>query len=141
MPILLRTARRTYATAITAELHAAGFLDLPNNSQYVIRAVAAGGSLSEIARDLLVSKQAASRLIDQLVLRGYLVRTPDAVDRRRITLELSARGERAAEVIAQGTRSVDEALTRALSARQLAGLYAGLDVLVHLFERLEDEAS
>ncbi len=139
--MLLRTARRTYATVIAAELRAAGLKDLPNNSQYVIRAVSVGGTLSDIARDLLVSKQAASRLIDQLVLRGYLSRTTHPADRRRITLELTARGQRAAEVINQGTQSVDEALRAAVTPRQLDGFYAGLDVLVHLFEGLEGQAS
>ena len=135
MPMLLRTARRTYAAGIRAELVAAGLGDLPRlNGQYVIRALMySNPPLSEIARELAVTKQAASKLIDLLVVRGFLERAPDSADRRRNTLTLTDRGRDAAKVIDVGTRHVDQALAGALSPRQLAGLRAGLDVLVELY--------
>jgi DNA-binding MarR family transcriptional regulator len=135
VPMLLRTARRTYAAAIRAELNLAGFDDLPRlNGQYVIRAMVHGSPpLSEIARELAVSKQAASKLIDLLVVRGFLARTADPVDRRRITLALTDRGRDAAKVIDVGTTHVDDALAARLSPRQMAGFRAGLNVLVELY--------
>jgi DNA-binding MarR family transcriptional regulator len=135
LPVLLRTARRTYAAAIRAELNAAGFGDLPRlNGQYVIRAMAHGNPpLSEIARELAVSKQAASKLIDLLVVRGFLERAADPADRRRITLTLTDRGRAAAEVIEAGTNHVDDALAARLSARQIGSFRAGLAVLVELY--------
>ncbi len=42
-----------------------------------------GVSAGDLIRQLGVSKQAASQLIDTLVLRGYLERATDPSDRRR----------------------------------------------------------
>ena len=79
VPMLLRAARLTYAEAIREELISAGLSDLPRNGTFVIRAIEHSSEpLSDIARDLSVSKQAASKLIDLLVVRGFLVRTADA---------------------------------------------------------------
>ena len=133
VPMLLRAARLTYAEAIREELISAGLSDLPRNGTFVIRAIEHSSEpLSDIARDLSVSKQAASKLIDLLVVRGFLVRTADATDRRRIILELTDRGRAAAEVVEVGTNRVDKDLAAALSPTQLAGFKAGLKVLLNL---------
>jgi DNA-binding MarR family transcriptional regulator len=39
-----------------------------------------------------VTRQAASQLIDTLVVRGYLVREVNPADRRRLNIELTERG-------------------------------------------------
>lgn len=133
--MLLRASRRAYSTAIRGELLTRGMDDLPRHGPYVVQAVARSGmGLSEIANDLAVSKQAASKLIDLLVNRGFLERTEDRVDRRRIALALTPRGEDALEAAEAATNRVNKALTEALSAEELAGFKAGLDVLVALSE-------
>jgi DNA-binding MarR family transcriptional regulator len=43
-----------------------------------------------------------SQVIDILVNRGYLSRSPDPDDRRRISLELTERGRQAIEAILRG---------------------------------------
>lgn len=133
MPMLLRTARQTYAAAMRQELLASGLEDLPRNGPFVILAMQHGSPpLSEIARHLAVSKQAASKLIDLLVVRGFLERTVDSIDRRRITLALTERGRDAAAAVEAGTGRVDVALEDAVSTTQLAGFRAGLRALVEL---------
>src|ERR1700748_1997683 len=82
LPALLRAARGAYGNAIRKELAAAGFDDIPRNGPFVLggvgnRGVAAG----DLVRALGVSKQAASQLVDTLVLRGYLERHANADDR------------------------------------------------------------
>ena len=54
--------------------------------------------LGSLTRELGISKQAVSQLIDTMVMRGYLERTPDAEDRRRMLLHLTPRGRAAATV-------------------------------------------
>jgi DNA-binding MarR family transcriptional regulator len=141
--MMLRTARRTYAAAIRKELLAGGLGDLPLNGPWVVRAIKlANTPLSDIARELSVSKQAASKLIDLLVVRGFLERTADPVDRRRITLALTERGHLAAKAVDKATNRVDADLKKALSATQMAGFRAGLDALIDLSQRyasLEDD--
>ena len=73
IPALLRAARGSYGHAIRARLADAGFEDIPRNGSYVLGGmVNHGGSAGGLVRELGVSKQAASQLIDTLVLRGYL---------------------------------------------------------------------
>jgi DNA-binding MarR family transcriptional regulator len=121
-PALLRAARATYGAAIRAALVADGFDDVPRNGIYVIGALArAGAPLSQIIKDLGVSKQSAGALIDALVLRGYLERAVDPEDRRRLTVSLTERGRAAA---ALSRREVDRIDTELLAR-------VGLDVARH----------
>ena len=99
LPALLRAARRVYGSAVSQAQSEAGYEDMPPNGSYVIGAIDRGGSpLSEIIEQLGVSKQAAGHLVDALVSRGYLDRSPDPEDRRRLRISVTARGEDAAAV-------------------------------------------
>jgi hypothetical protein len=51
-----------------------------------------GGSAADMISGLGVSKQAASQLIDALVLRGYLTREINPEDRRRMVIGLTETG-------------------------------------------------
>lgn len=138
LPALLRAARGAYADAIRLRLADAGFDDLPRNGSYVVGGMANhGGSAGGLVRQLGVSKQAASQLIDTLVLRGYLDRSPDAEDRRRVSIAVTPRGEAAAAAIAAGVRAVDDELAGMISAAELAGLRAGLTALCDIRDRFE----
>ncbi|HUJ06625.1 MAG TPA: MarR family transcriptional regulator [Streptosporangiaceae bacterium] len=141
IPALLRAARNSYGNAIRAGLAAAGFDDVPRNGPYVLGGMAnRGGSAAGLVRELGVSKQAASQLIDTLVLRGYLVRDVDPQDRRRQTLEVTERGKAAAVTIRTAIEAVDAELAELISAQELAGLRAGLMALISIKERMEDHA-
>ena len=138
IPALLRAARGAYARSVMNELAAAGYDDLPRNAPFVLGGMHNhGGSPGDLIRRLGVSKQAASQLIDTLVVRGYLERRPDAEDRRRLSIELTDRGRAAALAVRRGVESVDAELESMLSPGQLAGLRAGLEALTTIRERLE----
>ena len=71
----------------------AGFTDMPANGGYVLGLIESRGSgLSDVIADLGVSKQTASQLVDTLVVRGYLERSVDPDDRRRVLVTLTERG-------------------------------------------------
>jgi DNA-binding MarR family transcriptional regulator len=139
IPALLRAARGSYARAINANLTAAGFHDLPRNGAFVVGAMGNhGGSAVDVIGGLGVTKQAASQLIDTLVLRGYLNRDINPDDRRRMTIGLTDRGRAAAAAVSSGIESIDTELARMISPTQLAGLRAGLFALADIKERMED---
>ena len=139
IPALLRAARGAYGGAVRRRLAEGGFDDLPGNGPYVLGGIANhGGSAGDLARQLGVSKQAASQLIDTLVLRGYLTREIDGADRRRMLIELTERGRAAAAAVAAGVEEIDTALCAMLSEKELAGLYTGLVALTEIRERAED---
>jgi len=89
----MRAARGSYAEAIRRHLAAEEIDDLPRNGAFVLSGLANGDdSVVEMIRGLGVTKQAASQLIDTLVLRGYLTRSVNPEDRRRMTIDLTDRG-------------------------------------------------
>ncbi len=141
IPALLRASRGSYGIAIRTRLAAAGYDDLPRNSAFIIGGmVNRGGELAGLVRQLGVSKQAASQLIDTLVVRGYLEREANLDDRRRMTITVTERGRAAATAIAAGVAAVDAELAGLITPDQLAGLRAGLYALCDIRDRIEDEA-
>src|SRR5665213_3147225 len=99
LPALLRHARVTYGTAMRQALERAGYGDVPKNGLYVIGGLAVGAEdvpLGQLIKELRISKQAAGQLVDALVTRGYLDRTIDEQDRRKLTITLTERGRAAA---------------------------------------------
>jgi DNA-binding MarR family transcriptional regulator len=139
IPALLRAARGSYAQAIRARLSEAGCDDLPRNGGFVLGGMANhGGSAVDMIRGLGVSKQAASQLIDTLVLRGYLTRDLNPDDRRRMRIELTERGREAAAAVRSGVEAIDTELAQMLTPTELAGLRSGLTALGHIKERLRE---
>ena len=140
IPALLRAARGAYAHAVRARLTAGGFEDLPGNGPYILGGMAnRGGTAGNLIRELGVSKQAASQLIDTLVLRGYLSREINPDDRRRMNVVLTEHGCAAAAAIRTGIAEVDTKLAGMLSPDELAGLRAGLAALGQIAERTEHD--
>jgi DNA-binding MarR family transcriptional regulator len=82
-----------------------------------------------------VSKQAAGQLVDTLVTRGYLDRSPDPEDRRRLTITLTQRGHAAAAVIRAAVQRVDADLVARVGQEYIA--HARL-VLAALIEANDD---
>jgi DNA-binding MarR family transcriptional regulator len=140
IPALLRAARGAYGHAIRTRLALVGCEDLPRNGPYILGGmVNQGGTAGGLVRELGVSKQAASQLVDTLVLRGYLVRGTDPDDRRRTTLEVTERGRAAAVAVREGVLAVDAELAAMIPAAELTGMRSGLEALCEIKERLEDE--
>lgn len=130
---LLRAARGAYAQSIREHLAAEGYEDMPRNGPFVISGMANwGASATDMIGGLDVSRQAASQLIDTLVLRGYLHRGVNPQDRRRITVELTPRGQAAGEAVRAGAQVIDDQLAGRISSEELAGLRAGLVALAEI---------
>jgi DNA-binding MarR family transcriptional regulator len=113
IPALLRHARTTYGMAMRKALADAGYDDVPRNGMYVIGGMALGGKtlpLGVLIKELGVSKQGAGQLVDTLVLRGYLERTEDPEDRRKLNIVLTKRGRAAAAVQAAAREKIDAEL-------------------------------
>ena len=130
MPGLLRGARKAYRNAVRRAFADAGFDDVPRNGAYVLARVHDDDApYTRLNHELGISKQAVSQLIDTLVMRGYLERSADTEDRRRMLLHLTPRGVAAAAVSWEAATAVDEELLRRISAGGVASLRAGLAAL------------
>jgi DNA-binding MarR family transcriptional regulator len=141
IPALLRAARGSYALAIRVRLAASGYDDVPPNGAYILGGIVNhNGSAGALVRELGVSKQAASQLIDALVVRGYLDRQVDSEDRRRVSINITDRGRAAAAAIRAGVDAIDAELATLISPAGVASLRTGLIALTAIRERMEDEA-
>jgi DNA-binding MarR family transcriptional regulator len=134
-PALLRHARSTYGTAMRRALVKAGYDDVPKNGLYVIGGLALGAGgvpLSQLVKELGISKQAAGQLVDTLVLRGYLERTVDNDDRRRLTVTLTERGKGAAAAQTAARKKIDAGLIAAVGEQRINVTRRTLAALVEL---------
>jgi len=93
LALLLLGGFRVLAERGTEELAARGFADVRPSHDFALRSIASGAeNASELARRMSVSKQAAAKTITALEERGYIERTNDAADRRRMRLQVTERG-------------------------------------------------
>jgi DNA-binding MarR family transcriptional regulator len=132
-PSLMRAARGAYASSIRAQLHAIGIDDLPRNGAFILAGIdTTGGPRQDLPFDLGVTKQAVSQLVDALVNRGYLERSPDPDDRRRIALELTERGQQVVAAVSRGVEAVDIELRERVAPEQIDAMRSGLLALAEI---------
>lgn len=135
IPALFRHVRTTYGSAMRRALTEAGYDDIPKNGLYVIGGLAnsAGDTpLSELIRQLRISKQAAGQLVDTLVTRGYLERAVDRADRRKLTITLTARGAAAAAVQGAALEGIDASLIARVGAANVRNMRRTLAALIDI---------
>ena len=139
-PTLMRAARGTYARSIRASLQAIGADDLPRNGAFILsRLYRASEPRDDLPAGLGVSKQAVSQAIDVLVNRGYVDRSPDPSDRRRVTLELTERGHLVVAAVWRGTEAIDSQLAARISPERVESMRSGLMALADI--KAEETAS
>jgi len=91
--LLLARAFNAYVEHLHYGLAARGFADLRPTFGLTLRALHAGPrTLTELARELGVSKQAAAKVVGELEGRSLIEREPSPADGRATLLRLSARG-------------------------------------------------
>jgi DNA-binding MarR family transcriptional regulator len=129
---LMRAARDVYRDAVREALERAGCDDIPRSALFVLADLDHGAPepvfspQADVVASLGLSKQAASPLIDTLVVRDYFERRNDPMDRRRMELRLTARGRTAAIAIHEAIDAVDTTVARLITPEQLHGFRAGL---------------
>jgi DNA-binding MarR family transcriptional regulator len=132
-PTLMRSARGAYAQSIRAQLHAIGIDDLPRNGAFILAGIdPAGGPRQDLPAELGVTKQAVSLVIDVLVNRGYLERHSDPGDRRRVVLELTARGQDVVDATVRGVEVVNRELEARVPHEQIAAMRSALIALTEI---------
>jgi DNA-binding MarR family transcriptional regulator len=135
LPVLLRHARTTYGSAMRKALDEAGYDDIPPNGLYVIGGLALDlpeMPLSQLIKELRISKQAAGQLVDMLVSRGYLERSADKEDRRKLTVTLTERGRAATKVQTTAREKVDNELLTSVGLDDINRTRRTLAVLIDI---------
>ncbi|MEO8374902.1 MAG: MarR family transcriptional regulator [Sphingomonas bacterium] len=118
-----------------AALEREGYDDIPASGLYIIGGLALGGGgvpIRRLVKELSISKQAAGQLVDTLVTRGYLQRTPDEADRRQLIVTLTQRGRAAAETQTTARQAIDAALLSRVGISDLDGTRRTLAALIDI---------
>jgi len=142
MPALLRHARTTYGVTMRQALEEAGYDDIPKNGLYIIGGLLIDGGripLGQMIKELRISKQAAGQLVDMLVLRGYLERSADPEDRRKLTVRLTERGRAAAMTQSAAREKIDAELIARIGKESVSQTRKTLAVLIDIGQQHEVE--
>jgi DNA-binding MarR family transcriptional regulator len=143
LPVLLRHGRNSYGVAMRRALEEAGYDDIPGNGLYVIGGLALDVPdipLGQLIKELRISKQAAGQLVDTLVTRGYLERSPDKEDRRKLTVTLTERGKAAAATQKAAREKIDAELLASVGQDDMERTRRTLAILCDIGRQAEDEA-
>ncbi len=138
---LMRVARTTYVLAVRAALGESGFDDVPRDGVFAMSAIDRSDiSARDLVRRMGVSKQSVSQLLDTLVLRGYVERSIDPLDRRRMRLALSERGARVASLCRDAVDRVEQRVVEAVGAACVEHTRTTLTALIELAAELQPGA-
>lgn len=101
----------------------------------IARSEAMALNCSELAEATLITKGGITGVLDRLVARGFVQRTPSRDDRRSIRIGLTDKGvEFCQELFQKVAHNDEEAFARALRPEQIKQLAKMLTALVRSFE-------
>jgi uncharacterized protein YjbI with pentapeptide repeats len=138
LPALLRHARATYGAAMRIALARTGHDDIPESGLYLIGRLAQAGEGVPIGRlvDALgITKQGAGQLVDTLVTRGYMTRTPSQADRRQLIVTLTDRGRAAAAALTKARKTIDAELADVVPEADIESTRRTLAALIEIGNR------
>jgi DNA-binding MarR family transcriptional regulator len=106
-----------------ARLHNAGFTDIKKPYGFIFRAIAKdGASINELAALLEVSKQAASKIVDDMTTAGYVTRDEHETDRRSKIVRLSERGRQAMQAARKANQDLETKLEKRVGKTNLEAM-------------------
>jgi DNA-binding MarR family transcriptional regulator len=128
VPMMMRRVRAEFRSHRTPDL------SVPQFRALVFTNRNPGTALSPLADHLGLTLPSTSKMVDHLVLQGYLDRQSSRQDRRKLTLQITTQGKATLEASYKATQSHLQALFENLSAQEQDGLLAYLRILRTLFE-------
>jgi DNA-binding MarR family transcriptional regulator len=131
--ILLTLSLRGFTSDLHSELAARGFAELRPAFGVVFRALRDEPlTLTDLANRLGVSKQAASKVVDEMVAKRLVRRRVAPSDARTKPLELTARGRRAMATAIDIGGEIDARLRATVGTGAVDSMHAVLEALVEL---------
>jgi DNA-binding MarR family transcriptional regulator len=129
-PTLLR-AWAGYRRRVDQELAAAGFGErrIPDGRVLRLCADADGLTISEIGRQLEITRQGASKIVAGLRDNDYVTLSPSQTDAREKVVQPTARGLEFLRVRRQAARKVERELRETLGPEVVAAVYQVADAL------------
>jgi DNA-binding MarR family transcriptional regulator len=134
---LLLRASRAINQDITNALQAAGFKDLKNSQVFCLAHIDLNGtSVIDLAESSNISKQAASKLVGELVALGFLSTSRAPADGRAILVQFTPRGRALMQQSFELFADMERTYSRRLGTRPYQALKRALRTLAARGERL-----
>lgn len=114
---------------IRTEMRSHSVLSVPQFRVLALLYRQPGVSLSKVAEHLEVTKATASAMIDRLVQRGLVDRTPHPQERRQVVLKLTVEGDEHFHYSREQTYEEIASRLEHLSEEQLIAVSLGLKIL------------
>jgi DNA-binding MarR family transcriptional regulator len=113
---------------------------VPVAEAHALMDLAADGPLNhgELAARLRLEKSTVSRLVRQLERRKWIKRSPAAHDRRVVQIQLTPRGEAAAQRLADARQSKFDGLLAALPRQKRSSILEAMSTLVSAMDDARD---
>ena len=130
LQILLRDAH----TAVDAEVHAAvaraGYSELNPGHHVVLRNLGENGTRpSDLAAEAGISRQAITKVVDDLERRGVVRRDPDPDDGRGVIVRYTDRGLEGLAVARRHMENLEADFAARIGAERWAGVRVALEIL------------
>jgi len=132
MPLVMQDLRRTMRSQSSPDLR------VPELRSLAFLRHNPGSNLTDLAEYIGVSLPSMSKLVDTLTSRGFIERTPDASDRRRVRLGLTEAG---GEVLAKAREAVKASFVAKLGRlgpQEVATVTASMALLSSLFAQVSE---
>jgi DNA-binding MarR family transcriptional regulator len=109
---------------------------IPVSEAHALGELAREGTLrqNDLAHRLRLEKSTTSRLVTQLIKRGWVERTPAPADGRGVLVELTQSGANAAAQLAQARAARFSAILDRVPPRQRAGVLRALEILTEALD-------
>jgi DNA-binding MarR family transcriptional regulator len=118
---MLALARRSWIRQVRARMDEAGFPGYRQTDAWVLRLLLRQPwAIGRLGDALGVTRQAARKLADGMVTRGYAELGTDPGDARRTLVSLTPAGRAYAQAVAEAEDALNDALRSRVSARDLA---------------------
>jgi len=128
--ILVLLAYQGFVRRLHEDMARHGHDDLGRSDGVIFRMLnARPRTVSDLATALEISKQGAAQIVDDMELRGYVVRRPDPSDGRARLVELSPRGQAALAVARDFHQAFERDLVREHGRERVDGLRALLGAM------------
>jgi DNA-binding MarR family transcriptional regulator len=120
---LLAMSLHVLTDRVRAQLHEAGFTDIKKPYGFIFRAIAKNGaSINELAALLEVSKQATSKIVDDMSTAGYVTRDEHETDRRSKIVRLTERGRQAMQTARKANQELETKLEKRVGKTKMQAM-------------------
>jgi DNA-binding MarR family transcriptional regulator len=112
---VVRASRALVGITVRALASVSDEVTLPQLRTLVVVSLQGPQTVSALAERLDVHASTMTRMCSRLVTRGLVVRTPSAIDRREVVIELTAQGQGLVDVVLDKRRRDIDAVVRRMT--------------------------